>query len=74
MAVAANEVASDELRPEYDIRSIKGAVRGKYTVEYLKGFGFVKIDEDLAGEFPDAASVNAALREYVQWRHERHPV
>lgn len=49
----------DELRPEYDLRSL--------TVRRLgpgrKGFGqLVRLEPDVAEAFPDAESVNEALR------------
>jgi uncharacterized DUF497 family protein len=49
----------DEMLPEYDF---SGAVRGKYYDRYQKGTNVVLLDADVAEVFPDAASVNEALR------------
>jgi hypothetical protein len=58
-----------ELRPEYRARLIKSGVRGKYARRARKeGTNVVVIDPDLRELFPDSASVNKALRAYVQRR------
>ena len=57
-----SEVA-DELRPEYDLTELlKGGVRGKYVARYRAGTNLVLLDPDVAKSFPDAATVNEALR------------
>jgi hypothetical protein len=48
-----------EMLEEYDFS--KG-VRGKYAKKYAEGTNIVKLDADVAKVFPDAASVNEALR------------
>lgn len=48
-----------EMRAEYDFR---GGVRGKYAQRYAEGTNVVVLDPDVAAAFPDAASVNRALR------------
>ena len=49
----------DELRPEYDLRKLRVRKFGPAR----KQFGnFVKLEPDVAEAFPDAASVNEALR------------
>lgn len=48
--------------PEYDFRS---AVRGKYYERYRQGTNVVVLDPDIAEVFPNAASVNDALRALV---------
>jgi hypothetical protein len=59
----------DELRPEYSADLIKSGVRGKYAKRYREeGTNLVLIDPDLHELFPDSASVNRALRSYVQQR------
>ena len=50
----------DAMRPEYDFR---GGVRGKYARRYSQGTNVVVLDPDVAAVFPDAASVNRALRQ-----------
>ena len=59
----------DELRPEYPTELIKSGVRGKYAQRYRdEGTNLVLIDPDLRELFPDSASVNKALRDYVEQR------
>ena len=48
-----------DLLDEYDFS--KG-VRGKYAQRYREGTNIVRLDDDVAKIFPDAKSVNAALR------------
>jgi hypothetical protein len=49
-----------EMRAEYDFR---GGVRGKHAGRYAAGTNVVVLDPDVAAVFPDAASVNRALRQ-----------
>lgn len=56
---------TDDLRQEYSEEFIKSGIRGKYTKQYREGHNVVLIDSDLLKLFPDSASVNKALREYV---------
>ncbi len=56
----------DELRPEYDLAAMKGMVKGKYAKEYAKGTNLVLLEKDVADFFPDAKSVNDALRSLVR--------
>jgi len=58
----------DELRPEYDFRTLRGAVRGKYAPRYRERLRVVRLAEDVAAAFEDEAAVNAALREYLRGR------
>ena len=58
----------DELRPEYDFRSLRGVVRGKYAARYRERLRVVRLAEDVAAAFADEAAVNAALREYLRGR------
>lgn len=48
-----------EMLCEYDF---SGGVRGKYAAEYSRGVNIVKLDDDVTKVFPDAKSVNEALR------------
>ena len=52
----------DDLRPEYDLRTLKGAVRGKYYQRAMAGTNLVLLEPDIARIFPDSDSVNRALR------------
>ena len=49
----------DTMRPEYDMR---GGVRGKYANRLKGDVVMVPIAPDVAAAFPDADSVNHALR------------
>ncbi len=48
-----------EMLEEYDFSE---GERGKYAQMYAEGTNIVKLDADVARVFPDAASVNEALR------------
>ena len=52
----------DELWPEYDLKSLKGVVRGKYYQRAMVGTNLVLLEPDVARAFPDSNSVNRALR------------
>jgi hypothetical protein len=52
----------DQLRPEYDLSQLKGGTRGKYFRAASSGTNLVLIEPELAEVFPDAESVNRALR------------
>jgi len=47
------------MRDEYDF---SGAVRGKYAKRFGEGTNIVVLDPEVAEVFPDAKSVNDALR------------
>ena len=48
---------------EYDF---SGGVRGKYAKRYAAGTNVVVLAPDVAAAFPDAASVNDALRALIR--------
>jgi hypothetical protein len=54
-----NDIPDDEILPEY---SLQGGVRGKYAERYARGTNLILLDPDVAEIFPDAESVNRALR------------
>ncbi len=56
----------DELRREYDLSKLKGGVRGKYVARYKAGTNLVLLSPDVAEYFPDARSVNRALRSLIR--------
>ena len=62
MKKALTKRGSDELRPEYDLNTLKRRVRGKYHSQATAGTNLVLLDSDVALAFPDSASVNRALR------------
>ena len=49
----------DTMRPDYDITN---GVRGKYVDRFPRDVVMVTLAPDVAEAFPDAASVNEALR------------
>jgi hypothetical protein len=55
-----------EMRPEYPAELIKSGIRGKYVKRYREGTNVVPIDPDLNKLFPNAESVNRALRQYAK--------
>jgi hypothetical protein len=62
MRKASAKSVKDDLRPEYDLTKLKGGVRGKYYQRVIAGTNLILVDPELAKIFPDAASVNRALR------------
>jgi hypothetical protein len=56
---AARATPPDDVLPHYDF---SGGVRGKYAARYREGTNVVLLEPDVAQRFPDAASVNRALR------------
>jgi hypothetical protein len=62
--------SNDEKKPEYDLKSLGKGVRGKYYKQYQKGTNVVVIDPDLSEVFPNAKSVNDALREILESRNQ----
>jgi hypothetical protein len=57
-----NDELNDELLEEYDFSKMSGGVRGKYAKQYHEGVKLIMLDADVAEIFPDAKSVNEALR------------
>lgn len=54
--------ARAEMQPGYDF---SGGVRGKYAKRFAEGTNVVVLEPDLMRVFPDSASVNHALRLFV---------
>jgi hypothetical protein len=62
--------AADELRPEYDLK----ALRVRRLGPGRKSFGdVVRLEPDVAEAFPDADSVNEALRFLIRVTKENRP-
>jgi len=59
----------DTMRKEYDF---SGAVRGATATRYAQGTNVVVIDPDVLDVFPDALSVNEALRAIAPVLRQRH--
>ena len=62
----------DDLEPEYDFRSLRGVVRGKYAARYRERLRVVRLAEDVAEAFADEAALNAAHRECQNRRGQHH--
>lgn len=64
------ETEEDELRPEYDLSTLRVRRLGPGR----KRFGdVVRLDPDVAEAFPDADSVNEALRSLIRVTKENQP-
>lgn len=67
MATSPDEPKStDDLRPEYDIRSLRGVVRGKYAARYRERLRVVRLADDVADAFANEAVVHGTLRESLR--------
>ena len=67
MKEKAKHKYQDDLRPEYDLKTLlKGAVPGKYVRQYQSGTNLVLLEPDVAKAFTSAQAVNAALRLVIQ--------
>ena len=58
----------NDLKPEYDLKSLGKGIRGKHYKQYQKGTNVVVIDSDLSEEFPNTKAVNDALRNVLENR------
>ena len=66
MAASPDQVEpGDDLQPDYDFRSMRGVVRGKYARRYQERLRVVRLESDVSAAFADEAAVNAALRDYL---------
>lgn len=62
---------NDELRPEYDLRSLRVRRLGPSR----KSFGgVIRLEPDVAEVFPDAEAVNEALRFLIRITKENQPI
>ena len=52
----------NEMLEEYDFSS---GIKGKYSKQYNDGINIIKLDKDVKKIFPDAKSVNNALRTLI---------
>ena len=72
MATSPDDFApDDDLQQEYDFRSLRGVVRGRYAARYRERLRLVRLAPDVSSAFADEPAVNEALRQYLKWRHER---
>lgn len=56
----------DEVRPEYDLSTLKGAVRGKYAKRYQAGTNLALLTPEVRAAFPSDEAVNEALRKLIK--------
>ncbi|MEK6410953.1 MAG: hypothetical protein AABN34_28870 [Acidobacteriota bacterium] len=61
----------DELRPEYDLKSLRVRKLGSGRKSF--GGSVVRLEPDVAEVFPDADSVNEALRFLIRVAKENRP-
>ena len=59
MSQATSNQHAPDILNEYDFSE---GVRGKYAEQYYAGKNMIRLDSDVAEMFPDAKSVNDALR------------
>ena len=57
---------SDDLRPEYDLATLQGGVRGKYYKKAIAGSNIVVLEPAIADAFRTDESVNNALRAILE--------
>jgi hypothetical protein len=62
----AKTIVEDTLRPEYSRSDFKELVRGKYVKRLQESSNVVVVDPEVADMFPNAATVNAALRSLAE--------
>lgn len=61
----------DELRPEYDLKSLRVRKLGPGRKSF--GGSVIRLEPDVAEVFPDAESVNEALRFLIRIAKENKP-
>jgi len=59
-------IQNDDLRREYDLKELKGGVRGKYLKRYRAGTNLALLAPDVRAAFPNDEAVNQALRKLMQ--------
>ncbi len=64
---------ADDLRPEYDLASLKGGVQGKYYARATAGTTLVLLAADVAEAFPTGTAVNQALRSLLRGKQRGQP-
>jgi hypothetical protein len=62
----ASSSSDDELRPEYDLSTLKGGVRGKYLERFRAGTNLALLAPEVRRAFPTDEAVNEALRTLMQ--------
>lgn len=67
----ADHEIDDELRPEYDLKTLRVRKVGPQRAGF--GGNFVQLAPDVAAVFPDADAVNEALRFLIRITRENQP-
>lgn len=62
---------NDELRPEYDLRSLRVRKLGRGRKSFSE---VIRLEPDVAEVFPDAEAVNEALRFLIRVTKENQPI
>lgn len=57
---------NDDLRPEYDLSTLKGGVRGKYLNRYRAGTNLALLTPEVRKAFPTDEAVNQSLLSLIQ--------
>lgn len=70
MSMEIDNELNDELRKEYDFSNMAGGVRGKYAKKYNEGVTLIMLEPEVAKIFPDAKSVNEALKSLMKIMRE----
>jgi hypothetical protein len=60
------KLASDELRPEYDLATLGSGTRGKHLQAYRAGTNLALLTPEVRKAFPTDAAVNRALRSLMK--------
>jgi hypothetical protein len=66
MPKSTDRKPSSDPQPEYDFSQ---GERGKYVSRYRAGTNVVVLDPEVAAVFPDAESVNQALKDLITIAH-----
>ena len=67
----ANTIEDDDLRPEYDLKSLKVRKLGPARKSF--GTQTVRLEPDVASAFPNSQAVNEALRFLMRVAKENTP-
>lgn len=61
-----NKPPNDDLRPEYDLATLKGGTRGKHLKAYRAGTNLALLTPEVRAAFPTDVAVNRALRSLMK--------
>jgi hypothetical protein len=66
MKTDSEATQEDDLRPEYDLSTLKGGVRGKHLDRYRAGANLALLAPEVRKAFPTDEDVNQALLSLIQ--------